>query len=218
MRHMRRWAMDESDQGPVYLGYRVGHIRSDRRAFRAIVYNKAAVVLHMLRKLVGDEAFFRGIRRFYTAARFTKAGTDDLRLAMEAESGRPLDRFFERWIYNATLPQVSLSYRVESHMGSMSTKGSTGSRFEGSRGSAMGSEGSGDPEGSREQVVLRFEQTGEIFDVPVTVRLRHEDGSVGNVDVALANPIEEVHLPLKGRLRSVDVNKDDGVLVDVKVR
>ena len=38
--------------------------------FRAVVYNKGAVVLHMLRRLVGDEAFFRGVRRFYDDWRF----------------------------------------------------------------------------------------------------------------------------------------------------
>ena len=59
---MRRWAIDTSPQGPVYLGYRLGHIKSDSRVFRAVIYNKAAMVLHMLRRLVGDEAFFRGIR------------------------------------------------------------------------------------------------------------------------------------------------------------
>ena len=47
-------------QGPIDLGYRLGHIQGDGRVFRAIVYNKSAVVLHMLRRLMGDEAFFRG--------------------------------------------------------------------------------------------------------------------------------------------------------------
>ena len=86
---------------------------NDGRVFRALVYNKGAVVLHMLRRLVGDEAFFRGLRRFYAESRFTKAGTDDFRAAMEAESGRSLERFFERWIYGSTLPQtdVQLSRR-----------------------------------------------------------------------------------------------------------
>ena len=58
LRQMRRWAIESSDQGPVYLGYRLGHIKSDSRIFRALVYNKGAMVLHMLRRLVGDEAFF----------------------------------------------------------------------------------------------------------------------------------------------------------------
>ena len=56
---MRRWAIDQSDQGPVYLGYRLGHIRNDGRIFRALVYNKGALTLHMLRKLIGDDVFFR---------------------------------------------------------------------------------------------------------------------------------------------------------------
>jgi hypothetical protein len=113
MRHMRRWAMRESDQGPVYLGYRLGHIKSDGRVFRALVYNKGAVVLHMLRRLVGDDAFFRGVRHFYSASRFRKVGTDDLRKAFEAETGRPLDRFFDQWIYGSTLPRLKVQYRVE---------------------------------------------------------------------------------------------------------
>ncbi|HET9468162.1 MAG TPA: M1 family aminopeptidase, partial [Vicinamibacterales bacterium] len=49
---MARWTLDRSDQGPVYLGYRLGHIRNDGRVFRALVYNKGALTLHMLRKLI----------------------------------------------------------------------------------------------------------------------------------------------------------------------
>jgi hypothetical protein len=113
MRQMRRWAMRESDQGPVYLGYRLGHIKSDGRVFRALVYNKGAAVLHMLRRLVGDDAFFRGVRRFYSESRFRKVGTDDLRNAFETEAGRPLDRFFDQWIYGSTLPRLKVQYHVE---------------------------------------------------------------------------------------------------------
>ena len=60
LRQMRRTAIAQSTQGPIYLGYRLGHIRADERVFRSIIYNKAAMVLHMLRQLVGDEAFFAG--------------------------------------------------------------------------------------------------------------------------------------------------------------
>jgi hypothetical protein len=112
MRRMRRWALDESDQGPVYLGYRIGHVKNDGRLFRAVVYNKGATVLHMLRTLIGDRAFFAGIRRFYETWRFKKAGSDDLRRAMEAEAHVSLDRFFERWVYGQDLPQVTFTYRV----------------------------------------------------------------------------------------------------------
>jgi hypothetical protein len=113
MKQLRRWGVAQSDQGPVYLGYRLGHIRGESRVFRALVYNKSAAVLHMLRRLVGDDVFFDGVRRFYRTMRFKKAGTEDFREAMEAASGRPLERFFERWIYGATLPRLTYSHRVE---------------------------------------------------------------------------------------------------------
>ena len=106
LRQFRRWALSESDQGPVYLGYRLGHVRNDSRVFRALVYNKGALVLHMLRRLVGDDVFFRALRRFYTDYKFVKAGTPDLERAFEAESGQTLDRFFERWIYGSDIPRV----------------------------------------------------------------------------------------------------------------
>ena len=113
LKQLRRWGMDTTDQGPISLGYRLGHIRSESRVFRALVYNKSAAVLHMLRRLVGDDVFFRGIRRFYREARFRKVGTQDFRAAMEKESGKPLERFFDRWIYGSTLPKLKVSHRVE---------------------------------------------------------------------------------------------------------
>ena len=113
IRQFRRWALDESDQGAIYLGYRLGHIKNDSRIFRALVYNKGAGVLHMLRRMLGDEVFFRGVRRFYTANRFKKAGTEDLQRAMEQESGRALDRFFQRWIYESGIPRVRYSTFVD---------------------------------------------------------------------------------------------------------
>jgi hypothetical protein len=113
MRQMRRWAMSQSDQGPVSLGYRLGHIKSDGRIFRALVYNKSASVLHMLRRLVGDEAFFEGLRQFYATSRFQKVGTDDFQRAIEAAAGRPLDRFFDQWILGSSLPRLRVTYRVD---------------------------------------------------------------------------------------------------------
>ena len=110
MRQMRRWGIDQSSQGPIYLGYRLGHIKSDGRVFRAIIYNKAAVVLHMLRRLVGDEVFFSGLRRFYAEWRFRKAGTEDFRAAMEASGASGLAPFFESWVYGTTIPELHFSY------------------------------------------------------------------------------------------------------------
>lgn len=111
IRRMAKWARDHGDKGPVALGYRLGHIQGDSRIFRAVVYNKSAVVLHMMRRLVGDEAFVRGVRRFYFGSRFAKAGSEDVRAAMEKESGRDLQAFFEAWIHGSGTPQVRVTWR-----------------------------------------------------------------------------------------------------------
>jgi hypothetical protein len=176
LRQFRRWAMDQSDQGAVYLGYRLGHIKSDSRVFRALVYNKGASVLHMLRRWVGDEAFFRGVRRYYAENRYKKAGTEDLQRAMEAETGRTLERFFERWIYQSGLPRIRYSTAIEG-----------------------------------QEVVVRFEQVGEVYDVPVTVTLNIGDKSVDEI-VAISDATVEKRIPFSGSLRSVEINADSGAL------
>lgn len=112
VRRLRDAATSESGEGPIFLGYRVGHFKGDSRIFRAVVYDKGAMVLHMLRRLMGDDAFFGGLRRFYDQWRFKKAGTDDLRHAMEEESGLDLTRFFDQWVLGDALPQVAVSERV----------------------------------------------------------------------------------------------------------
>ena len=114
LRQMRRWAIDQSDQGPVYLGYRLGHIKGEGRVFRALVYNKGAMVLHMLRRLLGDDKFFEGLRQFYTTWKFRKAGTDDFRRVMEKVSGQDLASFFDGWIYGSAVPEIGFSSTLTS--------------------------------------------------------------------------------------------------------
>ena len=185
---MRRWAMRHSDEGPVYLGYRLGHIEGELRVFRALVYNKGAMVLHMLRQLIGDEAFFNGVRRFYNDMRFQQAGTDDLMRAFETEAGRSLEGFFERWIHDSELPEVRFAYRTEARL-----SGPTGET----------------------DLVLTFEQDEPLFEVPVTVRIRYQDGRAESVVVPVTERLTEVRVPMTGRLRGVDVNEDHGALAEI---
>jgi hypothetical protein len=176
MRQFRRWAMDQSDQGAVYQGYRLGHIKADGRVFRALVYNKGAAVLHMLRRMIGDDAFFRGLRRYYAENRFKKAGTADLQRAMEKEYKGSLDRFFERWIFQSALPRVRYSTTTEG-----------------------------------QELVVRFDQVGEIYDIPVTVTLQYGDKNVDEVVLLTAQSTEK-RIPLSGSLRGVEINADSGAL------
>jgi hypothetical protein len=177
LRQFRKWAIEDSDQGPVYLGYRLGHIKGESRVFRALVYNKGAAILHMLRRLIGDEAFFKGLKNFYAENRFKKAGTDDLRQAMERASGRDLNRFFERWIYDNGIPRLRYSTAVDG-----------------------------------QELIVRFEQAGEIYDIPVTLGVTYTDGKTSEFIVTVNDATNEARFPLTGTVRTVEANQDGAAI------
>ncbi len=65
------------------------------------LYEKGALVLHMLRTELGDDVFWRGIRSYLQAHAKGIVETRDLMRALEGESGRSLGRLFEQWVYRA---------------------------------------------------------------------------------------------------------------------
>ncbi|MEJ5330461.1 MAG: M1 family aminopeptidase [Desulfobaccales bacterium] len=90
-----------------YFPLRLFSERTDYSS-RSIGYGKGAMVFHMLRRLVGDRAFFAAIRDFVREHTFRVASWDDLRTAMEKRSGRPLGWFFRQWLDTTGLPVLRL--------------------------------------------------------------------------------------------------------------
>jgi len=181
LRQMRRWAVEMSPQGPVYLGYRLGHIKDDGRVFRALVYNKGAMVLHMLRRLMGDEAFFAGLREFYVTWRYNKAGTDDFRVRNGEGRGRAAGAFLrplDLWRLDSRRPLLV-----------------TGRRRPPQR--PLRSEGRG---------VRRSDHRDH----------HYADGKSEDVVVKVVAATTEMAIPLKGAVRSIEVNKDGGSLAEIE--
>ncbi len=81
--------------------YRIGHDNLDdmSRVTSSQTYQKGGWTLHMLRGIIGDEAFWSGIQDYYARFQGKNATTDDLRRAMEEASGRDLSEFFAQWLY-----------------------------------------------------------------------------------------------------------------------
>ncbi|MBK8250431.1 MAG: M1 family metallopeptidase [Gemmatimonadetes bacterium] len=76
-----------------------------------LVYQKAGFVLHMLRREVGDSAFFRGIRSYYQKYRHGNALTDDFRREVESAAGRPLDWFFDQWLHRPGTAELDVAWQ-----------------------------------------------------------------------------------------------------------
>ena len=74
-------------------------------------YEKGAWVLHGLRGLLGDRAFFEGLREFYKAHEDSTATTEDLRAALEKSSAKDLKDFFDRWIYKVGHPIYQVAWK-----------------------------------------------------------------------------------------------------------
>lgn len=83
------------------------------RLLNANSYQKGGFVLHMLRRQVGDSAFFRGIRAYYAAHRHGNATSDDLRAALERSSGADLRWFFDQWLRRPGFPQLEVSWSYD---------------------------------------------------------------------------------------------------------
>lgn len=73
-------------------------------------YNKGAMVLHMLRKKLGDGDFYQGLRNYLSDLAFSYAKTDDFIPIMEVQSGEDLTEFFSDWLYNQGYPTYSLNW------------------------------------------------------------------------------------------------------------
>ena len=73
-------------------------------------YEKGGFVLHMLRRQVGDSAFFAALRGYYATYRDGTALTDDLRQEMERTSGQSLAWFFDQWLRRPGFPELDVTW------------------------------------------------------------------------------------------------------------
>jgi aminopeptidase N len=74
------------------------------------LYEKGSLVLHMLRGELGDDQFFRSLRRYCTDNQDRNVITADLVRAIADETGRHLDWFFEQWVFKPGHPKFTVSW------------------------------------------------------------------------------------------------------------
>jgi hypothetical protein len=77
-------------------------------ANRIVGYNRGALLFHMLRERIGDEAFDAGTRKLRDRHLFDAASWDDIVSAFSDAAGRDLGAFFEPWLQRSGMPELSL--------------------------------------------------------------------------------------------------------------
>ncbi len=96
--------------------YRIVHDQlSDMSKVTSVqTYQKGSWVLHMLRGVLGDDVFWKGIRTYYALYMNRSATTADFRSVMEEVSGMDLKPFFDQWLYRSGTLKVTGSWQYDS--------------------------------------------------------------------------------------------------------
>jgi aminopeptidase N len=81
--------------------------------FDGNAYEKAGFVLYMLRRQIGEEQFWRGVKHYLEVHRGQNVVTADFVKAIEETTHINNDRFFNEWIYGAGAPKFDLSYSYD---------------------------------------------------------------------------------------------------------
>lgn len=103
----------QSRAGYMGSGKQVNMIRFnyDNREdmFDGFSYNKGGQILHMLRKAVGDDAFFASLKKYLETNRFKATEIHHLRLAFEEVTGRDMNWFFNQWFLSKGHPVIEVT-------------------------------------------------------------------------------------------------------------
>jgi len=172
-----------------------GYLRSDRdyrrpiveprfndpwQMFDGVTYSKGSCVLHALRGLIGDDAWWRGIKLYVGRNKDRAVVTDDFRKAMEEVSGRDLGWFFDQWVSRGGHPELSARWRFEPEDSTLRLKV------------------------DQTQTV---DETTPLFRLPTTVEIGDES-SVRSVPIVIDAKTQEIVIPTPRRPKMVRIDPE----------
>jgi aminopeptidase N len=85
-------------------------------------YQKGAWVLHILRRKLGDNLFWKGIRTYYKTYAGQNANTTDLENVFEKVSQQNLQTFFKQWLFTVGQPMLKVDWKYDPSKKSVSVK------------------------------------------------------------------------------------------------
>jgi len=169
--------------------------------FQSLTTDKGAMILHMLRWVLGEDKYNKTMRDFATEFAGKSATTDDFRAIAEKNYGDQLTWFFSQWLDSTGAPEFKLKYTVY----------------------RLGGAAAQQP---KEEKIAGFRVTGEIaqdldlFRMPVDLRI-DTDGKTENKRIEVVGTNSPFSIETFGRPRRISVDPDHRVLTnsgDVKLR
>jgi aminopeptidase N len=143
------------------------------------LYEKGALVLHMLRAYLGDAAWRRSLKRYVTRHAFAPVETADLRRACEEETGLNLGWFFDQWIDAAGHPELKVKRAYNERTRLLTLR--------------------------IEQVQSSSERTPAVYRLPLEVDVA-VGSSRTTYPIDLRERVETIRIPLRGRPKYVAID------------
>jgi aminopeptidase N len=154
----------------------------------SLSYNKASWVVHMLRRVLGDEVFFEATRKYLGDERpesYRSVGTAEFQHYMEAESGLDLDDFFRNWIFGEYYPTYQYEWSSNEQAGAY-------------------------------EVNLTIEQLyqaeRQLFIMPIDMYMRYADGSDTTIVIQNNQAVQQYSMLLPKKVESVQLDPDNWIL------
>jgi len=150
------------------------------------LYPGGAVRLHMLRKTMGDDAFWAGVREYVATFARRTVETSDFRRTLEKHGGLSLGRFFDQWFHSPGYPKLKASMRHSREDGLLTL--------------------------TIEQTQVDKKKRVGLFDLDMPVAIQTADGEWIRRRVALSEARHEVVVALAAKPKQVVFDPDMEVL------
>ncbi len=169
--------------------------------FQSLVTDKGAMILHMLRWVLGEDKYLKTMREFAEINAGKSASMDDFRTIAEKYHGEQLTWFFSQWLDSTGAPEFKVKYSVY-RLGGTQSKSSKGEKLPGFR------------------VTGEISQDLDLFRMPVDLRI-DTDGKTEDKKLEVVGTSSPFTVETFGRPRRIAVDPDHHVLTnssDVKLR
>jgi aminopeptidase N len=155
--------------------------------FNGLQYQKGGWVLHVLRGQVGTDAFWEGIRTYYSLYQNSIASTDDLQRVMEEVSGQELGWFFDQWLRRAgSSPMIEGMWHH-------------------------------DARANRVVIELSQTQGGDAYRVGLDIGIRGEDGTVRVERVEMTETSQSFEIAVEGSVLDVVLDPETWLLAGLSL-
>src|SRR5579859_8102083 len=170
--------------------------------FQSLATDKGAMILHMLRWVLGEDKYNKTMREFAAQFAGKSATTDDFREVAEKNYGDQLTWFFSQWLDSTGAPEFKVKYTTYRLGGAVATQNPKEEKTPGFR------------------VTGEISQDLDLFRMPVDLRI-DTDGKTENKRIEVVGTDSPFAIETFGRPRRISIDPDHHVLTnssDVKLR